>query len=123
MRISGKLQQEKVWDIVTTELSPGAPDTQTAHSKSWSIHNSKAASIIIAYVSDSLLLQIDDLQHAKKMYDKLMEIYKNINVDVTTFYTYIHMNQLKWDGSSSLNTHISTILAANTKTYCNEEAS
>lgn len=50
------------------------------------------------------------------MYDKLVEIHENINVGVSAFYTYAHMNRLKWDGSpSSLNNHISAILADDVK--------
>lgn len=34
MRITGKLCQEQVCEIVSTELSSGAPDASTAHSES-----------------------------------------------------------------------------------------
>lgn len=72
--------------------------------------------IIIAYMFNSLLLQIGELLNVKSMYDKLVEIHEKTNVGVSAFYMYIHMNQLKWDRfPSSLNTHISTILAADAK--------
>ncbi|KAG6873954.1 hypothetical protein C0995_008993 [Termitomyces sp. Mi166 len=63
-----------------------------------------------------LALEIGDLLHAKEMFNKLVSIHQDINVGVSTFYTFIHMLTLKWDSFSSMfNDHISAISAANAK--------
>ncbi|KAH0577984.1 hypothetical protein H2248_004047 [Termitomyces sp. 'cryptogamus'] len=115
IRITAKLRQEKVWDTVTT--SPPAATTETqSHAESWFTHDSKAAGIIVAHVSDCLALKVGELAHAKEMYDKLVKIHQDMNVGVGAFYTFFHMLNVKWDGSpSTLNDHIATISAADSK--------
>ncbi|KAG6808409.1 hypothetical protein H0H87_008812 [Tephrocybe sp. NHM501043] len=141
--ITAKLRQEKVWDVITTlpntqnvstqmtsTTSPGNPSTEPAPTSittttsqatssctdSWAVRDEKAASLIIAYVSDRLALQIGKLLHAKDMFDKLVTIHVNTNIGVTTFYTFISMLSLKWDGSlTTLSDHIAAISAADSK--------
>ncbi|KAG6883226.1 hypothetical protein C0993_007292 [Termitomyces sp. T159_Od127] len=118
IRIAGRLRQEKVWDTITS--SPESPDTSTPTSAgqtdSWSTQDSNAIGIIIAHVSNRLLLEIGDLTHAKDMFDQLVKIHEETNVGVSAFYTYIHMQKLKLDRSlSSLQNHIATLSAANAK--------
>ena len=92
------------------------PDTTTPCSKSWSVHDSKAAGIIVAHVLDCLALEVGKMQHAKDMFNKLVKIHQDTNISVSMFYTFIHMLALRWDGSSStLSNYISAISAADAK--------
>ncbi|KAG6884004.1 hypothetical protein C0993_002154 [Termitomyces sp. T159_Od127] len=108
--IGGKLKQEKVWDTITqSPPSPGTINTSTS-TDSWSVYDKKAAGIIIAHVSDRLLIEVSGLPHAKDMFDELVKIHEKTNVRVSAFYTYMCMARFKWDGSAaSLNNHITTI--------------
>ena len=63
-------------------MSPDAqtvyPDTSAlSRSESWSVHDSKAAGIIIAHVLDRLTLEVGEMQHAKDMFDKLVKIHQD----------------------------------------------
>ena len=63
-----------------------------------------------------LALKVGELKHAKDMLDKLVKIHEDTNVGVSAFYTFIHMLNLRWDGSATmLNNHISAISAADAK--------
>ena len=126
IRITAKLRQEKVWDTVISSppdgaLPPGSsathPDTPVpSHAENWFVHDLKAAGIIIAYVSNRLALEVGELKHAKDILDKLIKIHEDTNVGVSAFYTFIHMLNLRWDGSATtLNDHISAISAADAK--------
>lgn len=125
IRITAKLQQEEVWDVVTT--SPSSPETSSEalttypsttiqHTDSWSVRDWKAAGIIIAYVSDRLAIEVGNLEHAKEMFEKLVKIHEDTNVTVSAFYTFTSMLHRKWDGSpSTLSDHIAAISAADAK--------
>ncbi|KAG5734909.1 hypothetical protein E4T56_gene13914 [Termitomyces sp. T112] len=119
-RITVKLRQEKVWDIIAGTTTPSAStktqtkplqsptDTTTAlislpqsQKDNWQIQDFKAAGIIIMHVSNRLAIEVGDLDHSKEMFDKLM---------------FITMLDQKWDGSpATLSDHISSISTASAK--------
>ncbi|KAG6871386.1 hypothetical protein C0993_003378, partial [Termitomyces sp. T159_Od127] len=122
IRVTTKLWQEKVWDVITKECpSPGAPiiyhsQSTLHHADNWSVCDSKAAGVIIAHICDCLAPEVRSLPHAKDMFDKLVEIHENTNMGVSAFYTFIQMLNTKWDGSSlTLSEHIAAISAADAK--------
>ncbi|KAF8576109.1 hypothetical protein K439DRAFT_1281880, partial [Ramaria rubella] len=96
IRIMAELHDKKVWGVVNgSEVNPGPSITiypSYYHgTDTWEIHDGKAHSIMVKYMSNSLIFKhVTSPQTAKELWDS-------------------------WDGTSDINTHVSKIRAAEKK--------
>ncbi|KAF8580961.1 hypothetical protein K439DRAFT_1355619 [Ramaria rubella] len=118
IRITAELRDKKVWGVVDgSEVNPGPSVTiypSYYHgTDTWEIRDGKAHSIMVKYMSNSLIFKhIASPQTAKELWASVMSQFKDQNTGVSAFYTYIEMMNLKWDGTSDINTHVSKMHAA-----------
>ncbi|KAF8578283.1 hypothetical protein K439DRAFT_1253658, partial [Ramaria rubella] len=134
--LPGALAKEKVLGVVTgTDLPPTTtvPQTNTSPSPQstssqntqddWQTRDYKAWGIITDWVDDRLALHLESkglgplatVTMAKRMYEKLVEMHQEVNVGINTFYNFIELSSLRWDGTSSIEEHISRFSAINSK--------
>ncbi len=141
IRIQAKLAREKVWTLVSgAETNPSVPilptpaasstapshlsttssSTSTPSSgDSWAVRDNKASGIILGYLSDSTLLQLNEKDFiskpSKELFDEVVRIHTKLNVGSSIFYTFISLLESHWDGSSPVEDHIAKIRGANQK--------
>jgi hypothetical protein len=81
----------------------------------WDIRDAKAHGIIVNRINNRLALQFASKPTAKELFDAIVKEHENTNIGVSTFYTFVDMMNLHWDGTSSVSEHISSLSAANAK--------
>ncbi|KIJ25903.1 hypothetical protein M422DRAFT_192871 [Sphaerobolus stellatus SS14] len=114
LRIKSILNWEKVGDTLLGRPVTIPPmllgSTMNGHLE---IQDAKAHSIITQYISDQLLLHLASETTMKGLFDHTVKIFEKTNVGITTFYKFILMMSLQWDGKSPVVQHISAISATN----------
>ncbi|KAF8573922.1 hypothetical protein K439DRAFT_1277638, partial [Ramaria rubella] len=61
------------------------------------------------------LVPLSPVATSKKMYEKLVEIHREVNVGINMFYNFVELIGLKWDGVSGIEEHISQFSTINSK--------
>ncbi|KAF8575998.1 hypothetical protein K439DRAFT_1276365, partial [Ramaria rubella] len=134
LRLPGALAKEKVLGVVTgTDLPPSlmTPSTRTppqpvasqTAGDDWQTQDYKARGIIMDWVDDQLALPLESEglgplasgATAKKMYEKLVQIHRKVNISINMFYNFVELTSLRWDGNSSIEDHISRFSTINSK--------
>ncbi|KAF8573581.1 hypothetical protein K439DRAFT_1642880 [Ramaria rubella] len=127
LRLPGALAKEKVLGVVTgvdlppmTTTSTTSPPLQStiagqSTQDDWQTRDYKARGIIMDWIDDQLALRLESeglaplspMATSRKMYEKLVEIHREVNVGINTFYNFIELVGLRWDGISSIEEHVS----------------
>ncbi|KAF8583701.1 hypothetical protein K439DRAFT_1286729, partial [Ramaria rubella] len=89
----------------------------------WQTRDYKARGVIMDWINDQLALCLESeglaplapTATSKKMYDKLVEIHREVNVSINAFYNFVELVGLRWDGVSSIEEHISQFSTINSK--------
>ncbi|KIJ52276.1 hypothetical protein M422DRAFT_133407, partial [Sphaerobolus stellatus SS14] len=113
LRIKSILNREKVGDTLLGNITLPAPGDRG--SDTWEIRDAKAHGIITQYISDQLLLDLASETTAQGLFNAIVKIFEKTNIGVTTFYIFISMMNIQWDGELPISQHISAISAANAR--------
>ncbi|KAF8580959.1 hypothetical protein K439DRAFT_1255012, partial [Ramaria rubella] len=122
VRITAELRDKKVWGLVSgSEVDPGPSVTiypsYYQGTDSWEIRDGKAHSIIVKHISNTFTFRhVVNPQTSKELWNSIIiSQFENQNTGVSAFYTYTELMNLKWDGTSDINEHISKIRATENK--------
>ncbi|KAF8578462.1 hypothetical protein K439DRAFT_1638811 [Ramaria rubella] len=104
LRLPGALAKEKVLGVVTGVDLPPTTTTSTTR-------------IIMAWIDDQLALRLESeglaplspMATSRKMYEKLIEIHRKVNVSIKVFYNFVELVGLQWDGISSIEEHLTSL--------------
>ncbi|KAF8578989.1 hypothetical protein K439DRAFT_1360685, partial [Ramaria rubella] len=121
VRIMAELHDKKVWGLVNgSKVNPG-PSVTIYPSyyqgiDSWEIRDGKVHSTIVKYLSNSLVFKhVVSSQTSKELWDSVISQFEDRNTGISAFYTYVELMNLKWDGTSDINEHMSKIRATENK--------
>jgi hypothetical protein len=123
IRVKGKLSRAKcLGHALGTETRPTAPTTTTPViygsgyelPESWDSRDSRARAILIEYVSDRLALHLDDAKFptAHSVWTELTRIHELENAGARAFYVFLELLGARWDGQTSVETHIGALRSA-----------
>ncbi|KII82715.1 hypothetical protein PLICRDRAFT_83650, partial [Plicaturopsis crispa FD-325 SS-3] len=123
LRIMGKLREEKVYGVVTGEetsslstMSPLVyPDPGNRYADSWGMRDGRAHGIIVRHIDDRIVLQTAHHTTSKALWDAIVELHENVNTGIATFYTFVDMMDLRWDGTSAIDQHIAKLRSGSQK--------
>ncbi|KAF8589069.1 hypothetical protein K439DRAFT_1333692 [Ramaria rubella] len=135
LRLPGALAKEKVLGVVTGTDLPSTtttPETSTPLQlvitsqniqDDWQTCDYKARGIIMDWIDDRLVLCLESeglaplapATTSRKMSEKLVEIHCEVNVSINAFYNFIELIGLRWDGTSSVEEHVSHVSTINSK--------
>ncbi|KAF8575978.1 hypothetical protein K439DRAFT_1368525, partial [Ramaria rubella] len=115
VHVMAELCNKKGWGLVdSSEVNPGPSITiypsYYQGMDSWEIRDRKAHSMIVKYLSNSLVFKhVITPQTLKELWESIISQFGHQNTGVSAFYTFTEIMSVKWDGTSNINKHISKI--------------
>ncbi|KZV82492.1 hypothetical protein EXIGLDRAFT_778504 [Exidia glandulosa HHB12029] len=114
IRTRAALMGDKVWTIVdgsepqssgavtlppgmTPTAGPYAPVYAPDPTRTWIARDQKAQSIIMARVSDSILLSISDCSNSTAMWNRIRDMHISVNVSQLIYEATSEIHSLRWD--------------------------